>query len=89
MEKCLPPNVEIQGLTLASMLYIGPISTLGIQRVCHLWMTAPKSAPIIAMSKSSTYDSVCKSLVTQFSNPKTSSTERDVIETINFVGSDK
>ena len=32
------------------------------------------------------YDWVCKSLVTQFSNPKTSPTERDVIETINFAG---
>ena len=89
MEKCLPPNFEIQGLALASMLYLGRISTLGIQRVCRLWMSAPKSAPIIATSTSSTYDSVCKSLVTQFSNPKTSSTERDVLETINFVGSDK
>ena len=37
----------------------------------------------------SDYDWVQKNLLTQFSNPKTIPTERDIIETINFAGSDK
>lgn len=37
----------------------------------------------------SDYDWVRKSLVAQFSNPKTVPTMRDIIETINFAGSDR